>query len=211
MIPRYSREAMAAVWTEEAKLGRWLEVELAVCRAWAARDVIPPEDLEAIEARAGFSVERTQELERTTDHDVVAFLTDVSERVGPASRWIHYGLTSSDVLDTGLALAVRRAGDLLLAEQRALTATLRELALRYADVLTVGRTHGVHAEPTTFGLKLGGHAMESRRNEERLAQAVAGAAVGKLSGAVGTYAMLDPDLEAEALAAPGIAGEPIAT
>jgi len=211
VIARYSRPAMAALWTEEAKLGRWLEVELAVCRAWAARGVIPAEDLQAIEARAGFSVERTQELERTTNHDVVAFLTDVAERVGPPSRWVHFGMTSSDVLDTGLALAVRRAGDLLLAGQAALTRTLRDLALRHAEVVCAGRTHGVHAEPTTFGLKLAGHAFESRRNEERLAAAIEAAAVGKLSGAVGTYATLDPALEAEVLAALGIGGEPVAT
>ena len=211
MIPRYSRPAMSALWTEEAKLARWLEVELAVCRAWARRGVVPADDLAAIEAGAAFSVERTQELERTTNHDVVAFLTDVAERVGPASRWIHYGMTSSDVLDTGLALAILRAGDLLLAEQAALTATLRDLALRHADTLCVGRTHGIHAEPTTFGLRLAGHAMESRRNEERLADAVRGAAVGKLSGAVGTYAMLDPALEAEVLGELGIGAEPVAT
>ncbi len=211
MIARYSRPAMAALWTEEAKLGRWLEVELAVCRAWAGRGVIPAGDLAAIEARAGFSVERTRELERTTDHDVVAFLTDVAERVGPASRWVHFGMTSSDVLDTALALAIRRAGDLLLAGQAGLTRTLRDLALRHAGVLCAGRTHGVHAEPTTFGLKLAGHAFESRRNEERLARAIDAAAVGKLSGAVGTYATLDPALEAEVLAALGIGGEPVAT
>jgi adenylosuccinate lyase len=211
VIARYSRPGMAAIWTEQAKLGRWLEVELAVCRAWAGRGVIPAEDLAAIEERAGFSVERTRELERVTNHDVVAFLTDVAERVGPASRWVHYGLTSSDVLDTGLALAIRRAGDALLAEQAALTATLRDLALRHADALCAGRTHGVHAEPTTFGLKLAGHAFESRRNEERLAEAVRAAAVGKLSGAVGTYAMLDPALEAEVLGGLGIAPEPVAT
>ena len=211
MIPRYSRPAMAALWTEEAKLGRWLEVELEVCRAWAERGVIPPDDLAAIEAGAGFSVERTQELERTTNHDVVAFLTDVAERVGPAARWIHYGMTSSDVLDTGLALAIRRSGDLLLAEQAALTATLREMALRHAGTLCVGRTHGIHAEPTTFGLKLAGHAMESRRNEVRLADAIRDASVGKLSGAVGTYAMLDPALEARVLERLGVAAEPVAT
>jgi adenylosuccinate lyase len=211
VIPRYSRPAMAALWTEEAKLRRWLEVELAVCRAWAARGVIPAEDLAAIEERAGFSVERTQELERTTNHDVVAFLTDVNERVGPASRWIHYGMTSSDVLDTGLALAVKRAGELLLAEQAALTATLRDLSLEHRDTLCVGRTHGIHAEPTTFGLKLAGHALESRRNEERLADALAGAAVGTLSGAVGTYAMLEPAIEAAVLEELGIGGEPIPT
>jgi adenylosuccinate lyase len=211
VIPRYSRPAMAAIWTEEAKLARWLEVELTVCRAWAARGVIPADDLAEIQARASFTVERTHELERTTEHDVVAFLTDVAERVGPAARWIHYGLTSSDVLDTGLALAIRDAGELLLDEQAALTAALRELALRHAGTLCVGRTHGVHAEPTTFGLKLAGHAMESRRNEERLGAAIAGAAVGKLSGAVGTYAMLDPALEAEVLRELGIGGEPVAT
>ena len=127
MIPRYSRPAMAALWTEEAKLGRWLEVELEVCRAWAERGVIPADDLAAIEAAAGFSVERTQELERTTNHDVVAFLTDVAERVGPASRWIHYGMTSSDVLDTGLALAIRRSGELLFAEHQRVT----DLAARH--------------------------------------------------------------------------------
>ena len=211
MIPRYSRAAMNALWTEEAKLARWLEVELAVCRAWAEAGVIPAADLAEIEAKAGFSVERTQELERTTNHDVVAFLTDVNEHVGPASRWIHYGMTSSDVLDTGLGLAITRSGELLLAEQAALTATLRTLSLEHQDTLCVGRTHGIHAEPTTFGLKLAGYALESRRNEERLAEALAGASVGTLSGAVGTYAMLEPAIEAAVLAELGIGGEPIPT
>ncbi|MEQ8833638.1 MAG: adenylosuccinate lyase [Miltoncostaeaceae bacterium] len=211
MIPRYSRPAMSAVWTEEAKLGRWLEVELAVCRAWTARGVIPAEDLAEIEAKAGFSVERTLELEKTTNHDVVAFLTDVNERIGPASRWIHYGMTSSDVLDTATGLAIARAGELLLAGQAALTATLKRLAIEHRDTLCVGRTHGVHGEVTTFGLKLANHAMESRRNEERLAAAIRGASVGTLSGAVGTYAMLDPDLEAQVLDELGLAPEPIPT
>jgi len=202
---------MNALWTEEAKLARWLEVELAVCRAWAAAGVIPAADLAEIEAKAGFSVERTQELERVTNHDVVAFLTDVNERVGPASRWIHYGMTSSDVLDTGLALAIQRSGELLLAGQAALTTTLRDLALAHRDTLCVGRTHGIHAEPTTFGLKLAGHALESRRNEERLRDALEGASVGTLSGAVGTYAMLEPAIEAAVLAELGIGGEPIPT
>ncbi len=174
--------------------------------------MIPADDLAAIEAGAGFSVERTLELEKTTNHDVVAFLTDVNERVGPASRWIHYGMTSSDVLDTGLALAIRRSGQLLLAEQAALTATLRDAGSGATRTRScVGRTHGIHAEPTTFGLKLAGHALESRRNEERLADAIRGASVGKLSGAVGTYAMLDPAIEASVLAELGIAGEPVAT
>jgi adenylosuccinate lyase len=211
VIERYSRPRMAAVWTEEAKLARWLRVELAVSAAWARRGVIPAEDLAAIEARAAFSVERTREIERTTNHDVVAFLTDVAERVGPASRWIHYGVTSSDVLDTGLALAVAEAGAMLVEGQAALTRALRDRALEHRHTVCVGRTHGVHAEPTTFGLKLAGHAMESRRNEERLRRAVAGASVGKLSGAVGTYAMLDPALEAEVMAELGLTAEPVAT
>ncbi|MDX6646876.1 MAG: adenylosuccinate lyase [Miltoncostaeaceae bacterium] len=202
---------MAAIWTEQAKLGRWLQVELAVCRAWAQRGVIPPDDMAAIEEHAGFSVERTREIERTTNHDVAAFVSNVSERIGPAGRWIHHGLTSSDVLDTGLALALREAGGLLLAEQAALTRTLRGRALEHAGTLCVGRTHGVHAEPTTFGFKLAGHAFESRRNEERLAAAVLGVVVGKLSGAVGTGATLEPGMEAEVLAGLGLEAEPAAT
>jgi adenylosuccinate lyase len=211
MIPRYSRPAMAAIWIEQAKFGRWLEVELAVCRAWARRGVIPAEDLAEIEAKAAFTVERSQELEQTTNHDVVAFLTDVAEHVGPASRWIHYGMTSSDVLDTALGLAIARAGELLVAEQAALTQTLRGLALTHRDTVAVGRTHGVHAEPTSFGLRIAGFAFESRRNEERLARAVAQCAFGKLSGAVGTYATLPPDLEAEVLAEVGLGAEPVST
>ena len=211
MIGRYSRPEMAGIWTEDAKLGRWLHVELAVCRAWARRGVVPAEDLAAIEAKAAFSVERTLEIERITNHDVVAFLTDVAEHIGPASRWVHYGMTSSDVLDTGLGVALKQAGEILLREQAALTATLRARAIEHADTLCVGRTHGIHAEPTTFGLKLAGFAFESRRNEERLARAFAGVAVGKLSGAVGTYAMLAPDLEAEVMDELGITAEPSAT
>jgi adenylosuccinate lyase len=202
---------MSAIWVEEAKFGRWLEVELAVCRAWARRGIIPPEDLAEIERKADFTVERSQELEKTTNHDVVAFLTDVAEHVGPASRWIHYGMTSSDVLDTGMGLAIARAGALLIQEQAALTQTLRQLALTHRDTVSVGRTHGVHAEPTSFGLKMSGFAFESRRNEERLRTAVAQCAVGKLSGAVGTYATLPPDLEREVLEEIGLGAETVST
>ena len=211
MIGRYSRPEMAALWSEESKLGRWLEVELAVCRAWNRAGVIPDADLSDIEAGAAFSVERTAEIERTTNHDVVAFLTDVAERVGPASRWIHYGMTSSDVLDTAMGVALARAGALLQEGQAALTATLAELALRHADVPCVGRTHGIHAEPTTFGFKLASHAFESRRNEERLSRALEAAAVGSLSGAVGTYATLPPEIEREVMDELGIGIEPAAT
>ena len=211
MITRYSRPEMAAIWTEEAKLQRWLDVELAVCRAWSRAGVVPADDLAQIEAKAAFSVERTLEIEKTTNHDVVAFLTDVAEHIGPASRWVHYGMTSSDVLDTALGVALKHAGAILLGEQAALTQTLITRALEHADTLCVGRTHGIHAEPTTFGLKLAGFAFESRRNEERLAHAFAEVAIGKLSGAVGTYAMLAPELEAEVMDELGLTAEPSAT
>ena len=211
MIPRYSRPEMAAIWTEHAKLQRWLDVELAVCRAWCRRGVIPADDLAQIEAKAAFSVERTLEIEKTTNHDVVAFLTNVNETIGPASRWVHYGMTSSDVLDTGLALAMVQSGTLLVAAQAELTQALKARALEHRDTLCVGRTHGVHAEPTTFGLRLAGFALESRRNEERLKRAHEQIAYGKLSGAVGTYAMLDPAIEAEVMDELGLKCEPIAT
>ncbi len=211
MIPRYSRPEMAGIWTEEAKLQRWLEVELAVCRAWARRGVIPPEDLAEIESKAAFTVERTLEIEKTTNHDVVAFLTNVNENIGPASRWVHYGMTSSDVLDTGLALAMVQSGKILIEGQAALTQALKARALEHRDTVCVGRTHGVHAEPTTFGLRLAGFALESRRNEERLVRATEQIAYGKLSGAVGTYAMLDPGIEAEVMDELGLKCEPIAT
>jgi adenylosuccinate lyase len=202
---------MAAIWTDEAKLQRWLDVELAVCRAWARRGVIPPEDLAEIESKAAFSVERTLEIEKTTNHDVVAFLTNVNENIGPASRWIHYGMTSSDVLDTGLALAMVQSGRIIVEGQKALTQALKKRALEHRDTLCVGRTHGVHAEPTTFGLRLAGFAMESKRNEQRLQAAHDQIAFGKLSGAVGTYAMLEPGVEAEVMLELGLQVEPIAT
>ena len=211
MIDRYSRPEMAALWSDQAKLQRWLDVELAVCRAWSRRGVIPADDLRQIEERAAFSVERSLEIEKTTNHDVVAFLTNVNENIGPASRWVHYGMTSSDVLDTGMGLALKQAGELLLAEQRKVTAALSEQARVHAHTPCVGRTHGIHAEPTTFGLKLAGYAAESRRNEERIARATAQAAVGTLSGAVGTYAMLDPALEAEVMDELGLVAESFPT
>lgn len=211
MIGRYSRPEMAELWTEEAKLRRWLEVELAVCRAWHRAGTIPTEDLEQIEARAGFSVERTKEIERTTNHDVVAFLTDVAERVGEPSRWIHYGMTSSDVLDTAMAVGLKRAGAVLVAQQAALTTTLRDMALEHAELACVGRTHGIHAEPMSFGFKLATHAFESRRNEERLVRGIESAATGSLSGAVGTYATLPPLIEAEVMDELGIGIEDAAT
>jgi len=182
-----------------------------VCRAWARRGVIPAEDLHEIETKAAFSVERTLEIEKTTNHDVVAFLTNVNENIGPASRWVHYGMTSSDVLDTGLALAMVQSGKILVEGQKALTQALKARAMEHRHTLCVGRTHGVHAEPTTFGLRLAGFALESKRNEERLARAHEQIAYGKLSGAVGTYAMLEPGVEAEVMDELGLKCEPVAT
>ena len=182
-----------------------------MCRAWARRGVIPADDLAEIEAKAAFSVERTLEIEKTTNHDVVAFLTNVNENIGPASRWIHYGMTSSDVLDTGLALAMVQSGRIIVEGQAALTQALKARALEHRDTLCVGRTHGVHAEPTTFGLRLAGFALESRRNEQRLRAAHEQIAFGKLSGAVGTYAMLEPGVEAEVMLELGLQCEPVAT
>ncbi|HSJ98487.1 MAG TPA: lyase family protein, partial [Myxococcota bacterium] len=188
MIERYTRPEMGAVWTEQARYRAWLRVEIAVCEVLAERGVVPAAALEAIRERAGFDVERVAEIEREVRHDVIAFLTNVAEYVGPDARWIHYGMTSSDVIDTALALQLRDAGALLLAGcDRALTA-LRRRALEHRHTPIVGRTHGVHAEPTTFGLKLLVLHEALRRGRERLARAIEEAAVGKTSGAVGTFA-----------------------
>jgi adenylosuccinate lyase len=207
VIERYTRPELGAVWTDEARMSAWRDVEVA-----AAEALDGPEegDLEAIRA-ATFTVEAVKERERVTDHDVAAFVDVLSASAGPAGRWIHYGLTSSDVLDTALALQLKRAGEPLLAGARALAAALAERAREHADTVCTGRTHGVHAEPTSFGLKLAGFAMEAHRNAERLERAFAQAATGAISGAVGTYASLGPDYERRVLDRLGIAAEPVST
>ena len=211
MIDRYARPVMKAIWTDEGRLARWLEVELAVCEVQAERGLIPPDALAEIRARAGFDTARVAEIEARVRHDVIAFLTDVAERVGPASRFIHYGMTSSDVIDTALALQIRDAGKLLLAGVERMHAVLRRRALEFRHTPCIGRTHGVHAEPTTFGLKLLVFCDEMRRQRLRLARALEDAAVGKISGAVGTFAHLPPDLEERVCARLGIDFEPAAT
>ena len=211
MIDRYARPVMKAIWTDEGRLARWLEVELAVCEVQAERGLIPPDALAEIRARAGFDTARVAEIEARVRHDVIAFLTDVAERVGPASRFIHYGMTSSDVIDTALALQIRDAGKLLLAGVERMHAVLRRRALEFRHTPCIGRTHGVHAEPTTFGLKLLVFCDEMRRQRLRLARALEDAAVGKISGAVGTFAHLPPDLEERVCARLGIGFEPAAT
>jgi adenylosuccinate lyase len=195
MIPRYTVPEMAAVWSDEARFRHWLEVEVLAVEAWASLGAVPPEDARAVRERASFTIERVRELEEVTRHDVAAFVQCVAESVGPAGRWIHFGLTSSDVLDTGFALQLRQAADLLLASVERLLGTVKRLALEHRDTVMAGRTHGVHAEPTSFGHKLALWAFELDRDRERLLQAREAVSVGKVSGAVGTYAHLDPRVE----------------
>jgi adenylosuccinate lyase len=187
---------MAGVWSDESRLARWLEVELAALEAWSELGAVPPEAVAEVRAAAKPpSPRRVAELERETQHDLAAFVDAVAEDVGDAGRWLHYGLTSSDVLDTALALQVREAGELLLRGlERALEAVTAR-ALEHKDAVCIGRTHGIHAEPTTFGLKLAVWAFELDRGRDRLVHALEGMRVGKLSGAVGTYAATDPELE----------------
>jgi len=211
MIERYSRPEMRALWTDEARYGFWLRVELAVCEVLAERGVIPGASLARIRARAGFDAARIAEIEREVKHDVIAFLTSVAEHVGPDSRFVHYGMTSSDVIDTALALQIRAAGDLLLAGCDRALAALQARAREHRNTPCVGRTHGIHAEPTTFGLKLLVLHEALRRARERLARAVEEAAVGKISGAVGTFAHLDPAVEQAVCARLGIGFEPAST
>jgi adenylosuccinate lyase len=207
MIARYTREALGAVWTDEARMTAWRDVEVAAAEAL---DGPTPEDLEAIRA-ATFTVEAVKEREAVTDHDVAAFVDVLSASAGPAGRWIHFGLTSSDVLDTALALQLRRAGEVVIDGARAFASALAERAREHADTLCVGRTHGVHAEPTSFGLKLAGFAFEAFRNAQRLDHAFGQASVGAISGAVGTYAALGPEYERRVLGRLGIAAEPVST
>jgi adenylosuccinate lyase len=203
---------MTRVWSEEAKLERWLAVELAALDAWAQVGSVPADAVEAIRERASAPTpQRVAEIERITNHDVAAFVDAVAEGLGPEGRWFHYGLTSSDVLDTALSLAVQDAGRLVLeGVDRALTA-VAERAEEHRDTLTIGRTHGVHAEPTTFGLKLAGWAFELARDRRRVAQAVDGLRVGKLSGAVGTYASTTPEVERIACESLGLEPAPTST
>jgi adenylosuccinate lyase len=196
---------MSEVWAEETKLGHWLRIELLAVEAWAKLGVVPPADAETIRERAApVSPARVAEIEATTNHDVIAFLTALGETIGPAARWVHHGLTSSDLLDTTLALQLRDASDLLLGRMDGLVEVLRRRALEFRDTVCVGRTHGIHAEPTTFGLKLAVWAFEAARNRERLRRARETVSVGKLSGAVGTYASVDPFVQEHVCAALGL-------
>jgi adenylosuccinate lyase len=207
VIARYTRPALGAIWTDEARMTAWRDVEVAAAEALEGPAA---EDLEAIRG-ATFTVEAVKEREAVTDHDVAAFVDVLAGSAGPAGRWIHFGLTSSDVLDTALALQLRRAGEVILPGARELARVLAERAREHAGTLCVGRTHGVHAEPTSFGLKLAGFALEAHRNADRLQRAFSQAATGAISGAVGTYASLGPEYEARVLGRLGLAAEPVST
>jgi adenylosuccinate lyase len=196
MIPRYSRPEMAALFSDEAKFASWLEVEILACEAWAELGVVPRADAVAIREKAGFDVAAIEARERITDHDMAAFVDVVQETVGlPAGAWVHYGLTSSDVVDTALCSQLVKACDLLAGALAALDAVVTARAHEFRDTAMVGRTHGIHAEPTTFGAKLALWALQIRRDRERLARARTAIAVGKVSGAVGTYSNIDPAIE----------------
>ncbi|HEY3072790.1 MAG TPA: adenylosuccinate lyase [Candidatus Limnocylindrales bacterium] len=211
MIPRYTLPEMAAIWSDRARFEAMLRVELAVARAQARRKIVPAEAVATIERKARVDVDRIAEIEQTTDHDVIAFVSQVAESIGPEGRYLHLGLTSSDVLDTALALQLKAAGERLVADCDAFLAVLVRRARAEADTLMMGRTHSVHAEPTTFGLKLAGWAFELDRDRRRLATAVDDVATGKISGPVGTYSHLAPDLEAEVLTELGLHADPIST
>ena len=207
MIDRYTRPELGRIWTDEARMDAWREIEVAACE-----ELDGPSDQERQAIRAAtFTVEAVRDRERVTDHDVAAFVDVLAESAGPAGRWIHFGLTSSDVLDTALALQIREAGEVIVPAARELVGTLAERAREHRDTLCAGRTHGVHAEPTTFGIKLAGFAFEAHRNTQRLERAFADAAVGAISGAVGTYAGLGPDFEARVLSRLGLEAEPVST
>ncbi len=211
MIRRYTRAEMGATWSDEARFAAMLRVELAVARAQVGRDLVPVEAYAAMTARARVDVARIAEIERATDHDVIAFVSQVAEAVGPEGRYLHLGLTSSDVVDTGLALQLRAAGDLIIRGVDGLLVAIIARARAEAATVMMGRTHSVHAEPTTLGHKLAGWAFELERDRIRLLRAFEDVATGKISGPVGTYSHLDPDLEAEVLADLGLAADPVST
>jgi adenylosuccinate lyase len=207
VIARYTRAELAEVWSDHAHFEAMRQVEVAACEEM---DGPSASDLEAIRA-ATFTVEKIEERERVTDHDTAAFVDVLAASAGPAGRWIHHGLTSSDVLDTGLALQLRRVGELVLPDSRRLVEAFAAAARKHVHTLCVGRTHGIHAEPTTFGIKLAGFAFEAARNAERLTRAFDQVSIGALSGAVGTYSATSPEFEERVLARLGLAREPVST
>lgn len=211
MIPRYTRPAMGAIWEDQNRYRIWLEIEILACEAQAQQGVIPAEAVAVIRAKASFDVRRIEAIEEEVRHDVIAFLTNVGEYVGPESRFIHLGMTSSDVLDTALAVQMKQSGELLLEGLEKLATVLARRAKEFKTTIMVGRTHGIHAEPTTFGLKLALWYAEAQRNIARLKAAIGRVAVGQISGAVGTFEHLSPAVEEYVCARLGLAPAPVST
>nr|WP_295834669.1 adenylosuccinate lyase [uncultured Azospirillum sp.] len=211
MIPRYTRPEMARIWEPENRFRIWFEIEAHACDAQAELGVIPKDAAKAVWERGKWEIDRIDEIERETRHDVIAFLTNLAEYVGPEARFVHQGMTSSDVLDTCLAVQMTQAADLLLADMDALLAALKRRAYEHKNTVTIGRSHGIHAEPTTFGLKLAGHYAAFARGRERLVQARQDIATCAISGAVGTFANIDPRVEEHVAAKLGLSVEPVST
>ncbi|MDC0705412.1 MULTISPECIES: adenylosuccinate lyase [Priestia] len=211
MIERYTRPEMAAIWTEENKFKAWLEVEILACEAWSELGHIPKEDVKLIRQNASFDINRINEIELETRHDVVAFTRAVSETLGEERKWVHYGLTSTDVVDTALSYLLKQANEILLSDVERFVEVLKEKAQEHKYTVMMGRTHGVHAEPTTFGLKMGLWYEEMKRNLARLKRAAAEVEFGKMSGAVGTFANIDPFVEKYVCEKLGISPAPIST
>src|SRR6476660_3368060 len=211
MIDRYTLPEMGALWSEQNKFQKWLDVEIAVCEVHAENGIIPRDALEQIKSRAKFSVERINEIEKTTNHDVIAFTTNLAESIGEASRFVHYGLTSSDVVDTANALLLRDACDILSKKIDALLEVLKRRSFEFKHTPQIGRTHGIHAEPTSFGLTFALWFDDMRRNRERLTKARDTVAVGKISGAVGAFAHLDPEVEEKVCARLGLKAALVST
>ncbi|MBY7142665.1 adenylosuccinate lyase [Virgibacillus sp. NKC19-3] len=211
MIDRYTREEMGAIWTDENKFKAWLEVELLACEAWSELDVIPASDVKKLRANASFDINRIDEIEQETRHDVVAFTRAVSESLGEERKWVHYGLTSTDVVDTALSYQLKQANDVIRKDITTFIGILKNRAIEHQHTVMMGRTHGVHAEPTTFGLKLALWYEEMKRNQERFELAAKNIEFGKLSGAVGTYANIDPFVEQYVCGQLGLTPAPVST
>jgi adenylosuccinate lyase len=211
MIPRYTRPEMGAIWSDQRRYETWLDVELAATDALAEAGVVPIEDARALREKAAFDIARIEEIEQTTQHDVIAFTTAVAEKAGPSARWLHFGLTSSDVLDTALALQMRAACDLILADLDALLEAIELRAMEHRRTPMIGRTHGVHAEPMTLGVKLALWYAEVTRDRARVARARETVSVGKISGAVGMFAHLDPSIETAVCQRLGLEPAPVSS
>jgi adenylosuccinate lyase len=211
MIARYTRKEMGRLWEPENRFQKWLDVEMAVCEAWAERGEIPGASLDLIKEKAGFDICRIDEIEAVVKHDVIAFLTSVAEKIGPDSRYVHKGLTSSDIVDTAQCLLMKEAAELILEDLKTLSQVLREKAFQYKDTVCIGRSHGVHAEPMTFGLKFALWYEEAKRNIGRMEKAKETVSVGKFSGAVGTFSNIPTEIEEKVCSKLGLRPEPVAT